>query len=188
MYADDAAIFLAPVKDEVAALAEMLTLFGDATGLRTNFQNPTVVPIRCEGLDIDDILTQLLARKSHFPIKYLGLPLMTRRLKHVDFQPLIDKITAKLCGWNGRNLNHAGRLTLVKSVLTSQAVYFLTALKVPKETLKDIDAKRRQLLWAGIEKLTGAKCKVNWIQSARPTKNGGLGILHLGKFARALRL
>ena len=48
----------------------------------------------------------------------------------------IDKITAKLCGWNGRNLNHAGRLTLVKSVLTSQAVYFLTALKVPKETLK----------------------------------------------------
>ena len=95
----------------------------------------------------------------------------------------IDKITAKLCGWNGRNLNHAGRLTLVKSVLTSQAVYFLTALKVPKETLKDIDAKRRQLLWAGIEKLTGAKCKVNWIRSARPTKNGGLGILHLGKFA-----
>ena len=48
----------------------------------------------------------------------------------------IDKITAKLCGWNGRNLNHAGRLTLVKSVLTSQAVYFLTALKVPKEALK----------------------------------------------------
>jgi hypothetical protein len=188
MYADDAAIFLTPVKEEVAALAELLTLFGEATGLRTNFQKSTVVPIRCEGLDIDDILTHLPARKSHFPIKYLGLPLTTRGLKHVDFQPLVDKIAAKLCGWNGRNLNHAGRLVLVKFVLTSQAVYFLTALKAPKETLKEIDAKRKQFLWAGTEKLTGGKCKVNWIRSARLTKNGGLGILHQGKFARALRL
>ena len=79
-----------------------------------------------------------------------------------------------LCGWNGRNLNHAERLALVKSILTSQAVYFLTTLKVPKETLKEIDAKRKQFLWVGIEKLTREKCKVNWVRSARPTKNGGL--------------
>ena len=34
----------------------------------------------------------------------------------------------------------------------------------------------------------GAKCKVNWTRAARWKKNGGLGILHLGKFARALSL
>ena len=71
---------------------------------------------------------------------------------------------------NGRNLNYAGRLTLVKSVLTSDVVYFLTALRAPKATLQDIDARCKQFLWAGIERIieriTGAKCKVNWTRVA----------------------
>ena len=54
--------------------------------------------------------------------------------------------------------------------------------------MHDIDAKRKQFLWAGTEKITGAKCKVNWVRAARSKENGGLGILHLGKFTRALRL
>ena len=110
------------------------------------------------------------------------------RLRRVDFQPLLDKTVAKLNSWNGRNLNYAGRLTLVKLVLTSQVVYFLTALRAPKATLQDIDARRKQFLWAGTKRITGAKCKVNWTRAARSKKNGGLGILHLGKFARALSL
>jgi hypothetical protein len=34
----------------------------------------------------------------------------------------------------------------------------------------------------------GGKCKVAWTLVARPTVFGGLGILDLGKFSRALRL
>jgi hypothetical protein len=67
-------------------------------------------------------------------------------------------------------------------------VYCLTSLRAPKATLKEIDNLRKSFLWAGSEKLTGGKCKVNWSRSTRPTESGGLGILHLGKFARALRL
>ena len=62
------------------------------------------------------------------------------------------------------------------------------ALRAPKVTLQDIDARRKQFLWAGTLRITGAKCKVNWTRAARSKKNGGLGILHLGKFARALCL
>jgi hypothetical protein len=154
-------------------------LFGEATGLKTNFQKSIVVPIRCNGFNITPVLMNLLAKRTQFPIKYLGLPLTT-----VDFQPLVDKMVAKFNSWNDRNLNYARRLTLVKAVLTSQVVYFLTALRAPKATLQDINAKRKQFLWAGTE----AKCKVNWTRAVRSTKNGGLGILHLGKFTRALRL
>ena len=82
----------------------------------------------------------------------------------------------------------ASRLTLVKSVITSQAIYLLSALRAPKEILNLIVSRRKKFLWAGCAQITGGKCKVNWLRSARPKECGGLGILHLTKFARALRM
>ena len=131
-----------------------------------------MVPIRCNGLNIKHVLTDLPAKRAHFPIKYLGLPLTTIRMRRVDFQLLVDKTLAKFNSWNDRNLNYVGRLTLVKSVLTSQVVYFLIALRAPKATLHDIDAKRKQFLWAGTEKITGAKCKVNWVEIKGEWRSG----------------
>uniref|UniRef100_A0A0A8ZIZ9 Reverse transcriptase domain-containing protein n=1 Tax=Arundo donax TaxID=35708 RepID=A0A0A8ZIZ9_ARUDO len=45
MYANDAAIFVNPTKEDLAALAEVLNLFAKAMGLRTNFHKSLVAPI-----------------------------------------------------------------------------------------------------------------------------------------------
>jgi hypothetical protein len=76
-------------------------------------------------------------------VHYLGLPLSVRRLKKVDFQLLMDKETRKLSVWAGRNLTQAGIVSLTKSVLSSQLVYFLTTLNPNKELLEDLDKLRR---------------------------------------------
>jgi hypothetical protein len=56
LYADDAAIFVSPIKSDVDFLATSLHRFGDVTGLVTNFSKSQVSPIRCDGVDLDDIL------------------------------------------------------------------------------------------------------------------------------------
>jgi hypothetical protein len=78
--------------------------------------------------------------------------LSMNRLKRVDFQPWIDKVSAKLSTWSGKNLSAAGRLTLVNVVLTSQVTYLLLALIPPIRVLNLIDSKRKQFLWTGSER------------------------------------
>jgi hypothetical protein len=169
LYADDAAIFMAPIKDDINFLASTLHQFGDVTGLVTNCSKSQVAPIRCMGLDLDHILHAFPANHTNFPMKYLGLPLSITRLKRIHFQPLEDKVAAKLVPWLGKHVTMAGRATLVKSVLTSIVIYYITVLNVPIEVLMKIDSIRRAFLWVACDKVTGGNAKLisKWCAALR---------------------
>lgn len=92
LYADDVAIFIAPNANEIYTTTQILLNFGNASGQETNFEINTVLPIRCDHIDLDTVLQDLPTIRSSFPIKYLGLPLTYRRLCRVDYQPLLDKV------------------------------------------------------------------------------------------------
>jgi hypothetical protein len=81
-------------------------------------------------------------------MKYLGLPLSVSKLKRIHFQPLDDKFIGKLVLWIGKHVTLAGCSSLVKSVLTSIKIYYITILNIPVEVLMKIDNIRRAFLWA----------------------------------------
>lgn len=71
---------------------------------------------------------------------YLGLPLSVRQLKKVDFKFLEDKVATKLTPWEGNNITTIGCTDLVKFVLSSKVVYYITlliALQHPSQHQQD---------------------------------------------------
>ena len=79
-------------------------------------------------------------------------------------------------------------MRLVNTVLSSLPTYFLTVFRLQKWAIKGIDKLRRSFLWKGANEANGGHCLVNWCKTRRPKKFGGLGILDLDLFSRALRL
>jgi hypothetical protein len=58
--------------------------------------------------------------------------LSVRKLSNNDFQLLIDKIVEYLPGWKAGLLHPAGRVALIRAVLTSVPIHHFIAVKCPK--------------------------------------------------------
>jgi hypothetical protein len=186
LYADDVVIFFHPHETELRAIHAILALFGEASGLRTNFAKCSVTPIACSEEVAQRAATGMECQLASFPVKYLGIPLSTRRLTAAALQPLVDKIADRLPLWKSAMMTKAGRLTLVKSVLMAIPLHQIIVLGLNKKTLKQIQRIARSFIWVGRKDSNGGHCHVNWEKVCRPLQYGGLGVPDLARMAISL--
>jgi hypothetical protein len=99
LYADDVALFIKPAAAEISLTKAILQVFGEVSGLVVNLSKSQAIPIRCDDINIDNLLQPVGLRVSTLPCTYLGMPLSLRRLRKIDIQPLTDKIAARLGHW-----------------------------------------------------------------------------------------
>lgn len=68
----------------------------------------------------------LNCKVSYLRMKYLGLPLgATFKAKNIQNE-IIEKIECHLASWKKMNLSKGGKITLIKSTLSSMSTYFFS--------------------------------------------------------------
>ena len=101
------------------------------------------------------------------------------------WNPILEKCERVQNKWTQRHLSFGGRVTLIKSVLTSLPIYFLSFFRIPKKVTEKLVSIQRRFLWGGdID-----QNKIAWIKweiVCLPKDKGGLGIKDLNTFNIAL--
>ncbi|XP_051219522.1 uncharacterized protein [Lolium perenne] len=188
LYANDVVIFCHPDEAELRAVRGILELFGQASGLRTNFAKCSVFPIACNNEEADGAAEFMECQLAPFPIKYLGIPLSTTRLTTVSFQPLLDRLADKLPTWSASMMPRAGRLALIRAALAAIPLHQLMVLGLNKKRLKQVNKILRGFLWVGRAEANGGNNHMNWARVCRPLNLGGLRIPDLARMATSLRV
>ena len=132
-----------------------------------------------------DILEVVPFNVEKLPVKYLGVPLTSKRIGVQECKSLVDKVKNRISSWKNGCLSYAGRLQLIASVLESIQVYWASVFLLPKTTIKDINKLLKDFLWNQGEATRG-KAKVAWKNVCKPKSKGGLGLKNLELWNKAM--
>lgn len=140
LYADDVILFIKPIVQEAMAVKEILKIFEDASRLQTNLAKCSVTPIFGGEETMQDIVQILGCQLTEFPIRYLGLPLSTKKIPKANFHSLVESIARRLPPCHGSLVARSGRLIWIKSVLRAIPIYSMMAENLPQWARSEIDS------------------------------------------------
>ena len=161
-----------------------LSCFQALTGLKVNAGKSEVVPLG-EVNNLDALVNILSCRVGSLPMKYLGMPLGTSFKTASIWNPILEKMEKKLLGWKRVYLSKGGRLTLLKSILSSLPPYFLSLFTISIVVAARLERIQRNFLWGSSEGSFKYPL-VAWDKVCSPIEMGGLGIRNVVSFNQAL--
>ncbi|KAJ4782173.1 RNA-directed DNA polymerase (reverse transcriptase)-related family protein [Rhynchospora pubera] len=188
IYADDLVIMGLTNEGEIAALKSILDEFGGVSGLIVNPEKSKLWFSKATPPELCRYIKQKLnATSAEEGGKYLGVCLAGRNSARKTGQMLLDRMWSKLAGWKCSMLSHADRLVLIKSVLTSLPVYYMTTERIPKGLIDQMMSLMAKFFWGKTEKVRYLSF-ISWKKVCTKVEDGGLGVKNLHKFGEALFL
>ena len=184
LFADDTIVFCEADCDQILHLRMVLAGFEAVTGLGVNMGKSELVPVG-EVSNVDQLAELLCCKVGSLPMSYLGMSLGASFKASSIWNPILENIERKLAGWKKLYPSKGGRLTLLKSTLSSLPTYYLSLFTIPKHVAEGIEKLQRNFLWGGLG--DGFKHHlVGWNTVCRPIANGGLGIRRVAVTNRVL--
>jgi len=139
-FADDTIIIGENCWLNVCLIRAVLLLLKEVSGLKVNFYKSMLTGVNITPTWLSEAASVLNCRTGSIPFLYLGLPICGDSRKLSFWKSVVDRIRARLSVWNNRFLSFGGRLVLLKSVLSSLPVYFLSFYKAPTGIISSIES------------------------------------------------
>jgi hypothetical protein len=118
LFADDTLIMCDADVDQIHNLDHILLCFEAISGLKVNLQKSELVAMG-EVPFIEGLAKILGCNISSLLLRYLGLPLGAPFKSLAIWDEVIEKMEKRLASWQKIYLSKGGRLTLIKSTLSS---------------------------------------------------------------------
>lgn len=172
LFADDTMIFCKANKRCCESLKKILDSYKEASGQTVNYQKSSITFSKKTPLMVKrDLMTALNIDKEGGVGKYLGLPEHFGRRKKDLFTEIVDRIRQKSIGWSSRFLSSAGKMTMLKSVLSTMPAYAMSCFQLPTSLCKRIQS---------------ALTTENGLGCVGQANEGGLGYRDIQSFNTAL--
>ncbi|KAE8724823.1 hypothetical protein F3Y22_tig00009840pilonHSYRG00015 [Hibiscus syriacus] len=183
-FADDLLIFCHGSFDSVMGVLSTLETFYKLSGLRLNAMKTELYVCGVSDLVLGQIKAGTGFRVGNLPVRYLGVPLVTRKLTSKDCTALVTKIKEKLSKWANKRLSFGGRLQLIKYVIFSIFSYWSRHLILPKGVIRDVEKLSMRFFWKGSDS-SARGARVSWKHICLLKSEGGLGLRSLTDWSKA---
>ncbi|GJX93478.1 hypothetical protein Tco_0348064, partial [Tanacetum coccineum] len=138
-YADDVIITTDWSTCDLDNIIRVLHVFYLASGHKINIHKSNIYGI---GVSVEEVLN--MASNSgcalgSLPFAYLGLLIGSNMRMLSNWKVLIDRFHSRLSSWKANLLSIGGHLTLIKAVLGSLGIYYLSIFKASEAVLNSLE-------------------------------------------------
>ncbi|RVW26534.1 hypothetical protein CK203_103812 [Vitis vinifera] len=136
--------------EEDMRLKSVLLVFGHISGLKVNFDKSNIYGINVEQNRLSRLAELLDCKALGWPILYMGLPLGGNPKACGFWDPMIERISRRLDGWQKAYLSFGGRITLIQSCLTHMPVTSSPCLRFSPQWHKKLRDCKEIFLWSRV--------------------------------------
>ncbi|GKE20143.1 RNA-directed DNA polymerase, eukaryota, reverse transcriptase zinc-binding domain protein [Tanacetum coccineum] len=174
-FVDDVIILPEWDRNDLRQITRSLNSFYRASGLKINISKSNLFGVRVSDNELQAMAHVTGCQASTFPLTYLGLPIGKSMHYLPSWNILVNKFKLKLSTWKASLLSIDGRLTLIKSVLGSLGICYLSLFKAPESVINTLERHRARFFWGGYDG-NNKMVWVRWKNVLASLKQGGLGI------------
>ncbi|GKC36740.1 RNA-directed DNA polymerase, eukaryota, reverse transcriptase zinc-binding domain protein [Tanacetum coccineum] len=169
-FADDLFILCHGDDDSVKVVRYSINEFGDYSGLLSNFNKSIIFFGSASGEVQEDIMKVMPFEKAKLPMKYLGVPLIAKRLGIMNF--ILKEINSLLMGflWCNGELSR-GKAKIVWKKIYTLWVKWISTVKLNEKNFWEVNAEVKDSYWRSEMKLLRMIVSKRSLYSARLTRD-----------------
>ena len=153
-------------------------------GLRINLSKSEIIPVG-PVVNVDELALELGCGIGSLPTSYLGLPLGAPHKATGVWDLVEERFWKRLASWKMQYISNSGRITLIRSTLSSLPIYYLSLFRMSQKICTRLERIQRQFMWSG-GSLEKKPHLVKWATVCTEKKKGGLGLRNFSRLNKAL--